>query len=142
MSIWSEFDEHAHVYAPGVLSFIDTDGFPFSLRVRARQDREAGVFRFPLPEGTPAVDGPAWLLWHHHDALLDDHHVLAVKGKLVQDDGEWAVRPDRVFASGYGDMSKIGERTEAYLVSRGITERPEIPWDELKRIALKAKEAS
>ncbi|MDG4862419.1 hypothetical protein P8605_30210 [Streptomyces sp. T-3] len=152
MSTWSDLDRYLHLFTRPVLSFTDADGFPFSLRVQPRQDRETGLMVPQLPEGTPAVEGPAWLLWHSHDEDLAGLQLLSVKGDLVRHGEGWAFKPESVLPGpglgpdGWEGIPEAMEReTARYLKKRGITAPESIQWDRLEEIArsvLKEKEQS
>ncbi|MGF0168458.1 methyltransferase domain-containing protein [Streptomyces albidoflavus] len=140
MTPWHEIDEHLHLFARTVLSFRDEDGYPFSIRTYARQDRAHDLFQVEIPDGVPAVAGPAWLLWHTHDDNFDVQHSLAVRGELVREDGAWAVCPVRVISRMHGDVAEIERAADRYLAERGLSVPDAFPWHELEPIARKVKQ--
>lgn len=143
MTAWSELDLYLHLFHRPVLSFTDADGYPFSLRVRPRQDRASDVMVVSLPEGAPATEGPAWLLWHSHDEQLDAIQLLTVTGRLARyGDDAWGFTPERVIPGpgmGPGGWAGIGEamerETARYLKARGLTPPESIQWEKLEDIA-------
>ncbi|MBY8867161.1 methyltransferase domain-containing protein [Streptomyces sennicomposti] len=139
MNLWDEIDAHLHLFARPVLSFRDPDGFPFSVRTYARQDRARDLFHVQIPEGVPAVAGPAWLLWHTHDDNFDVQHTLAVTGDLVGEDGGWAFRPARVISRMHGDVAQVERAAARYLADRGLSVPDTFPWPALEPIARKVR---
>lgn len=139
MNLWDEIDQSLHLFARTVLTFTDIDGYPFSVRTYARQDRRENVFRITMPEGVPAASGPAWLLWHTHDDNLDVQHTLAVRGELVDEDGCWLVRPERVMSQKHGpeDADRASDR---YLRDRGLAVPDDFPWADLEPLARQVKQ--
>jgi hypothetical protein len=142
MTAWSELDKYLHLFSRPVLSFTDTDGYPFSLRVQPRQDRQASVMVLSLPEGTPAAEGPAWLLWHSHDERLGSIQLLAVTGRLARHGDAWGLTPERVIPGpgsgpeGWAGAAAAMERESArYLRARALTPPESIQWEELEEIA-------
>jgi hypothetical protein len=140
-AVWQDLDNYLHHFHTPVLTFRDPDGYPFSLRCRPRHDRQSGLMVVPLPDGTPAVEGPAWLLWHSHDEQAADLKALAVQGRLTRADSEWHFHPERVrpgpgLAPGGWEpiLASMHRETERFLESKGLSP-PEIQWGKLAEIA-------
>jgi hypothetical protein len=129
-----------------VLTVLDADGYPASVRVDTRT-YHAATGRLPaaLPDELPAVEGPANLLCHYHDEKMWKLKAIQVKGRLEKRNGEW----DFV-TTAFNPPSKLavvaflkGTRTAAqkYLDRRGL-KRPEVNWlavNEIKRRVRDAK---
>nr|ABI22125.1 hypothetical protein [Streptomyces lavendulae] len=146
MSVWHKIDDYLHLFSSPVLSFRDPDGFPFSLRCRPRQDRDTGLMVVRLPEGVPAAEGPAWLLWHSHDEEFGSLQALAVSGDLAAHGDGWSFRPRRVLPGpglgpgGWaGVVEKIERDTARFLEERNLTAPQDIDWAALERIAESAR---
>ena len=134
--MWPEITTHLYEFESAVLSGIDEDGYPFSVRCRPYPDASgAEVLRVWLPPGTPLRPGPASLLCHSHNENLWN-----LKGFLVLflNFGEWSVEPVR-FVPGIGMGGLLGmirlfvssrRNARRYLEKRGLA-RPSIPWDEI-----------
>lgn len=142
MNAWSELDLYLHLFHRPVLSFTDLDGYPFSLRVQPRQDRDADVMVVALPEGIPVAEGPAWLLWHSHDEDLDAIQLLTVTGRLAPHGDAWGFTPERVIPGpgmgpeGWAGIGEAMEReTARYLKARALTPPESIQWEKLEDIA-------
>jgi hypothetical protein len=126
-------------FPDAVLSGVDDDGWPASVRCRPRYDRARAVLRCDRAPGVEIVEGRASLLWHAHDARLGRLRSFLVQGELVADGAEWVVTPTRVRAgpgmSGpLGDVAVFGaarRRAGRYLAARGLA-RPRVPWDRLR----------
>jgi hypothetical protein len=129
-----------------VLTVLDADGYPASVRVDTRTyDAATGRLPAELPDVLRAVEGPANLLCHYHDEKMWKLKAIQVKGRLEKRDDEW----DFV-TTAFSPPSKLavvaflkGTRTAAqkYLDKRGL-ERPEVNWvavNEIKRRVSNAK---
>ena len=117
-------------FPDAVLSAVDDDGWPASVRCRPRYDRAQAVLRCDRAPGVEIVEGRASLLWHVHDAKLGRLRSFLVQGELVADGAEWVVTPTRVL----GDVAVFGaarRRAGRYLAARGLA-RPQVPWDRLR----------
>jgi hypothetical protein len=143
-TVWHDLDNFLHLFHTPVLAFRDPEGYPFSLRCQPRHDRRSGVMVVPLPAGTPAVEGPAWLLWHSHDERAADLKVLAVRGRLARVADQWHFHPEKV-APGPGlapggwqpILDSMHRETQRFLDSKGLSP-PEIQWDRLAELARRA----
>lgn len=144
--MWAEAAKWLGKFDEAVLTALDVDGYPFSVRVFTRTyDRETGRLPAALPEVLRAAESPASLLCHYHDEKLWKLNAFQVKGRLEKRDDEW----DFVTTS-FTPPSKFavvaflkGTRTSAqkYLDKRGL-ERPEVNWvavNEIKRRVSDAK---
>jgi hypothetical protein len=129
-----------------VLTGIDAEGYPYSVRNRPHMDPFESILLMRLPAGIPIRPGPASLLCHSHDEYLWNLKSFLVRGALAREDGTWIFRPGR-FISGAGiggPMGMVrfvtGSRMNArrYLQKRGLP-RPRIPWDEVNAIKAQAR---
>ena len=137
--MWPEITTHLYEFESAVLSGLDEDGYPFSVRCRPYPDASgAEVLRVWLPPGTLIRPGPASLLCHTHDENLWNLKGFLVRGVLFLDFGEWSFEPVR-FVPGLGMGGLPGmirffvrsrRNARRYLEKRGLA-RPSIPWDEI-----------
>jgi hypothetical protein len=121
-----------------VLTVLDADGYPTSIRVdTSTYDGATGRLPVAMPDVVRAVEGPANLLCHYHDEKLWKLKALHVKGRLEKRDGEW----DFV-TTGFKPPSKLelfaflkgsGISAKKYLDKRGLS-RPEVNWDSVNEI--------
>lgn len=106
---WDDrIDEMGARYERAVLTFVGPDGFPLSLRVPVRTDRDAGLVR--LGEGVgeiPLESGLACLTAHAHGHDFTWQQNFQVRGDLIADGDGWAVRPHRLVGGFELPPSKI-----------------------------------
>jgi hypothetical protein len=84
-------------YPSAVLSLVSPDGFPFSLRLPIEVD--AGAKRIRLGKdalGVPVQPGLACVCAHDHEPTFKWHRTFHVRGDLVEDDGGWAIVPQKL----------------------------------------------
>jgi hypothetical protein len=101
-------------YPTGVLSFVDADGFPFSVRVPIRVDATNRVIRIEQqPAGIPLAAGRACLTAHTH---VEDRQSkfwqrnFQVRADLVSMDDVWALVP-RKLVGGFEVSSSMAVTT-------------------------------
>ena len=137
--MWAEITKHLYQFESAVLSGLDEEGYPFSVRCRPYPDTFGpDVLTVWLPPGTPIRPGPASLLCHSHDENLWNLKSFLVRGVLLRDAGGWTFEPGQFIpGAGIGGMPAMirflaGSRRNAgrYLKKRGL-KRPHIPWDEI-----------
>ena len=137
--MWAEITRHLYEFESAVLSGLDEEGYPFSVRCRPYPDASgAEVLKIWLPPGTPVRPGPASLLCHSHDENLWNLKSFLVRGVLVKDAGGWSFEPGKFIPGvGIGGLPAmirffISSRRNAsrYLKERNLA-RPSIPWDEI-----------
>jgi len=139
--MWAEIRRHLRGFASPVLTGLDGDGYPFSIRCVPELDEAQGVLRVYLPGWTRIRKGPASLLCHGHNELLWNLRSFLVRGTIERVSGSWLFRPER-FVPGIGVGGVPGmirfatskRRTaKLYLEQRGLG-RPRIPWAQLRAI--------
>jgi hypothetical protein len=137
--MWAEITGHLYQFESAVLSGLDEEGYPFSVRCRPYPDSSgAEALKIWLPPGTPVRPGPASLLCHSHDENLWNLKSFLVRGVLVKDAGGWSFEPGKFIPGmGIGGLPAmirffISSRRKArrYLEERNLA-RPGIPWDEI-----------
>lgn len=148
--MWAEIQQHLQRFSSPVLTGIDRDGYPFSIRCVPEPDEALRVLRVYLPEWARIREGPASLLCHGHNELLWDLRSFMVRGRLESAGGDtWLFWPTR-FVPGIGIGGLAGmvrfalakRRTAArYLQRRGMP-RPKIDWMQLKALQAKARQPS
>ena len=141
--MWASIVRHIPSFASAVLSAIDPDGYPASVRCRPRLERAAGLLWLDLPAEPALLSGPASLLCHSHDECLGSLRSCALVGALRRDQqgAMWSFVPAR-FIPGAGIDGLLGgirfvvhgRRVAAqYLARRGLN-RPQVDWDELQAL--------
>ena len=95
---WDErLDELGARYPRAVVSLVSPDGFPFSVRVPITVDRAARRIRLGgAPVGVPWHPGLACVTAHDHAPDFNWQRNFQVRGDLVEEDGGWAVVPQRL----------------------------------------------
>ena len=148
--MWAEVRRHLGGFSSPVLTAVDRDGYPVSIRCAPELDEAEQVLRISLPEWTGIRPGPASLLCHGHNQLLWNLRSFMVRGIIEPAGGEaWLFRPTR-FIPGIGLGGLLGmvrfalakRRAAArYLQRRGLA-RPRIDWAQLKAVQARARQPS
>jgi len=144
--MWSEIKKHHEEFRSAVLTGLDQDGFPFSLRVVPAFDEASQGIALELPAGLDIQPGPACLLFHKHNQNLWNLKSFVLRGVLEQDPSGWRLRPQQFIpgmgiggVASYYRLLKSGRRAaRQYLLKRGLP-RPTIPWDEYLKMLAEVK---
>ncbi|MBP7998718.1 MAG: hypothetical protein KA314_13965 [Chloroflexi bacterium] len=145
--MWNEIVKAIAKYESSVLSFVDAEGFPLSVRCVPQADGARQVIRVQLPPEVVAQPGPASLMSHHHDAQLWNLHGYSVVGELAREEGEggWVLRPQKIIpgmdSNPLGSLRLIRDARRAaqrYLDKRNLP-RPQIDWSGIKRLHAEAR---
>lgn len=136
--MWADISEHLPDFESAVLTSLDEEDYPYSVRCHPVLDDSTETLRVELPPGTPVRPGPASLLCHRHDEDLWNLKSFLVRGVLDPEGEGFVFRPDRFIpAAGIGGPVGVlrfilGSRRNAklYLRRRGLS-RPGIPWDDI-----------
>ncbi len=143
--MWADLVRHLARYPSAVLTGLDADGYPFSLRCVPEPDAAQQALRVVLPDCAPLQAGPAGLLCHYHDDQLWNQTNFVVRGTLEPAEDGWLFRPTQLIEGAGAGMSPIRQildgRSAArqYLAKRGLS-RPRIPWEALHAIAARARQ--
>ena len=137
--MWDEVTKGLAQFPDAVLTSVDADGYPLSIRCRPRVDTATRVLRVPMQNGLELRPGPASLLCHSHDENLWNLKAFLVRGQIEPADGGWVFRPQKFIPGAgmggpLGDLRAVVEARRAakrYLTKRGLA-RPAIPWDKIK----------
>jgi len=143
--MWDDIKKYLPDFESAVLTGVDAEGYPFSVRCQPEADDAAQVLRVQLPAGIPLQPGPAGLLCHRHDENLWKLRSFLVRGTLSQDEKGWKFQPLRFIpGAGIGGLPATvrfftGSRRNAsrYLKKRGLA-RPRIPWDDINAVKKQA----
>ncbi len=95
----------ARAYPSGVLTLVDGAGYPLSVRCTVQFDdaRELVTFTTPPPL-ISGRQGLANLLFHRHNAVLEEQYELMIKGELLDEGGSPVFRPTD-FLTGTGSAT-------------------------------------
>ena len=141
--MWDEAAKWLDKFDEAVLTMLDSDGYPVSVRVDSRAyDAATGELPATLPGALHVVDGPANLLCHYHDEKLWKLNAISIKGRVENRDGSWvfastAFNPPPKFAL-LSFIKGIRTAGQKYLDRRGL-DRPEVDWAAVKEIQRRAK---
>src|SRR5262245_2469125 len=135
-------------YPTGVLSTVESSGYPASVRCTVEPHAAEQTITFPdLPPFAASWRGKAALLFHRHDQRLEGLHQLVIKGELLDLNGVLTFRVGE-FVTGTGSQTSdamphagapiqmlkfflLGRRkARAYIAKRGAP-WPPIPFREL-----------
>jgi hypothetical protein len=96
--VWDErMDELGDRYNSAVVSLVAPDGFPFSLRVPVRVDRDGHRVRIAADAlGVPMQPGLACVCAHDHSPDFTWQRNFHVRGDLVEDEQGWSVIPHKL----------------------------------------------
>jgi hypothetical protein len=146
--MWGKVRRHLRGFSSPVLTGLDNDGYPVSIRCELSPDETQQALRLSLPGWTRLAPGPASILCHAHNRLLWDLRSFLIRGTLEPAGGEaWLFHPTRfVPGIGIGGLPGMVRFTLAkrrtarrYLERRGMA-RPTIDWAQLKALQARARE--
>jgi hypothetical protein len=145
-SPYAEVVRRLPTYRSAVLGVQRGDDLPSLRRVQLTVDPQTRDFSVEDAGDEPLSAGAASLLLHRHDEHLWDLHNFVVTGDLGQHDAGWVFAPTR-FVRGTDGLNplavlaavrKMRRSADGYL-SRRKLDRPQIAWDEFKRVTASAK---
>jgi hypothetical protein len=147
--MWNDIVTQLSKYPNAVLTGIDPDGYPFSMRCKPQVDESRKVLLIEQSGDVRIQPGPAGILCHYHDEQMWDLRSFQIHGTLEQAGQIWVFRPERYIpwgsTSGQMDQMRSLFKTRAvankYLQKRGLP-RPKVDWDEIKKLRAEAKDAS
>ncbi len=137
-------------YSTAVLSIVDSDGYPASVRCLACLDPTRQVFTFPTPPAQAASwRGKACLLFHQFNERLEGLRQIVILGELVCEEGLLTLQVSKfVTANGRQNTDRMPHATSpihmlqffwlgrrkarAYLAKRGAP-WPPVPYEEIER---------
>lgn len=136
--MWANAAKWLAKFDEAVLTALDVDGYPVSVRVDSRKyDAKTGSLPTALPEALGAVEGPANLLCHFHDEKLWRLNAIQFRGRIEKSDGGWVFQttkfdPPRKPAF-FHFLRNVNRSAQKYLDKRGLN-RPEVSWAEIKEL--------
>ncbi len=142
----TKLEEYLRSFHDAVLTGVNAQGYPVSVRCLPQVDGTEHVLRVRLPADIQLLPGPAGLLCHSHDAKLWHLKSFALQGTL-EHLGEISLFHVQRFLPGMNMAGAPGALTtlmharhmmKQILRKRGLPQ-PSIPWDQLKQLADPAK---
>jgi hypothetical protein len=146
---WDEIARLMPEFRRAILTAMDNDGYPCSVRCQPQLDAAAQRLRMQIPPDVTPLPGPASLLWHRHDEWLWRQKSFLVRGVLEQDAYGWSLRPAK-FTPGVGlgglkgtirFVREARRTSDRYLAARNLA-RPRVPWKEIIAVKKAAKRAN
>lgn len=141
--MWAEAAKWLSKFDEAVLTGVDAEGYPVSIRVNPRDyDAATGTLPVSFPAALPVVEGPANVLAHSHDEKLWHLNMIQIKGRLESRDGGWVFQ-----STNFNAPSKLAfvqfvrnnsTAAQKYLDKRGL-KRPPVNWSAVKEIQRRAK---
>jgi hypothetical protein len=146
--MWPEIVARLPRFSSAVLTGLDRDGDPVSVRCQPTPDQQARVLRVLLPDGLGMAPGPAGLLCHRHDDQLWGLKSFLLRGTLERTGHGWVFRPgqlvrgmDITLVSNLRLLRNCRRTAKRYLAARGLR-RPTIPWDHYAQLKDQASSRS
>lgn len=141
--MWDDAAKWLDKFGEAVLTVIDGDGYPASVRVSTSgYDRASGELTVSLPAAIDGANGPASLLCHSHDEKLWSLQMITINGTAQKRDGAWIFRtesfkpPSKLAVLDF--IRNARRSAQKYLDKRGLR-RPQVNWAEIKEIQRRAK---
>jgi len=141
--VWAEAAKWLSKFDEAVLTSVDSEGYPVSIRVNPRDyDAATGTLPASFPSASPVVEGPANVLAHSHDEKLWHLNMIQIKGRLESRDGDWVFQSMNFDAPSKLAFVEFLRANSAaahkYLDKRGL-KRPPVNWSAVKEIQRRAK---
>jgi hypothetical protein len=144
--MWDRIARSLAGFQNAVLTGIDPDGYPISLRCVPQIDPDRQVLHVQIPLGTAVQPGPADLLCHSHNERLWNFRSFVVHGRLEQESQGWVFHPRHFIpGNGFGGLMsqlkmllKARRAARRYLEKRGLP-RPKIPWASIQALQAEAR---
>lgn len=146
--MWNEIVRTIAKYESAVLTFVDSNGFPLSVRCVPEIDGSRQVIRVTLPPDITAQPGPASLMSHYHNDQLWNLRGYNVVGELERGEegsNRWGLWPRKIISgmdsNPLGSLRLIRNARRAaqrYLDKRNLP-RPTIDWAGIKRLHTEAR---
>ena len=142
----TKLEGYLRSFRDAVLTGINAQGYPVSVRCHPQVDKTEQVLRVHLPADIQILPGPAGLLCHSHDAKLWHLKSFVLQGTLEHQKDISLFHVQR-FLPGINMPGSPGPLTilmyarstmKQILRKRGLPQ-PSIPWDQIKQLADPAK---
>ncbi len=145
--MWNNIVKQLSRFTNGVLTGIDSDGYPFSIRCKPQVDETRQVLLINQGGDDHIQPGPAGLLFHSHNDEVWDLKSFQILGSLEKAEQGWVFHVERSIPEGDpGPFDQIQmllkSRADAkkYL-ERCSLPRPKVDWTGIKELRAEAKKA-
>lgn len=142
-AVWDEAAKWLNKFPEAVLTVIDGNGYPASVRVSTSgYDKVSGELAVSLPAAIDGAAGPASVLCHSHDEKLWNLQMITIHGAVEKREGAWIFRTESFEPPtklAMLDFIRNARRSaQKYLDKRGLP-RPQVNWAEIKEVQRRAK---
>jgi hypothetical protein len=144
--MWNKLVKSLAEYQNAVLTGVDAESYPFSVRCTPQPDPSRQVLHVNLPLDAEVQPGPAWLLCHSHDELLWNLKIFSLRGALERETSGWVFRPERITQAGgttnpfdmIKSLVKAQRTARKYIQKRGLA-WPSVPWKDIQVLRAESK---
>jgi hypothetical protein len=136
--VWAEAAKWLGRFDEAVLTGVDANGYPVSIRVNPRAyDATTGTLATTFPAALHVIEGPANVLAHSHDEKMWHLNMIQIKGRLESSDGGWVFQSTNFDAPAklafVQFLRNNSTAAQKYLDKRGL-QRPPINWSAVKEV--------
>lgn len=139
--MWNDLGKYSVQFASAVLTGVDAEGYPYSIRCTPEFDDDKQVVRLTLPAAAAILPGRAGLLYHQHNEQLWNLKSFLVRGRIEHDAQGWVFYPEQLILGGglhsplrdVAALFRMRRVAKQYLRKRGLA-RPRIPWEAIKAL--------
>ncbi|MFG1929491.1 hypothetical protein ACGFK1_02380 [Mycobacterium sp. NPDC048908] len=141
--MWDEAAKWLNKFNDVVVTGVDVDGYPVSIRVDSRDyDATTGTLAVTFPAALHPVEGQANLLAHSHDEKLWKLNMIQIKGRLESRGEGWvfqSIKFDAPTRLAFVQFLRTNSASaQKYLDKRGM-QRPPVDWAAVKELQRRAK---
>jgi hypothetical protein len=146
--MWPEMIKHLQAYPNAVLTGLDAQSYPFSIRCSPQIDESCQLLLI-APAGEDAIQpGPAGLMCHAHNELLWEIKSFQIQGRLEKTGAGWVFHPQRLIPGEdaqtmmgqFRTLFKSRASAKKYLDKRGLP-WPKVDWVGFAEVKAKARKS-
>lgn len=144
--MWPRIAQTVAKFQSVVVTGLDADGYPYSVRCQPKLLEAEQVIAFDLPDHPGIQPGPASLMGHTHDEQLWSLSSFLVRGALERRGAGWVLRPKQ-FTPGASqnplDMVRLlvnCRRTAANYLKKRQLPRPQVNWHQIDALWAEAEQ--
>ncbi|GHO79246.1 hypothetical protein KSD_70170 [Ktedonobacter sp. SOSP1-85] len=138
----NKLKEYLHSFRDAVLTGLNAQGYPVSVRCQPEIDETEHTLQIHLPADIQIVPGPAGLLCHSHDEKLWHLKSFALQGTLEHQEDISLFHVQRFLpginmAGAPGPITTLirARRTMKQALQKRGLPQPSIPWTRMKQLA-------
>ena len=145
--MWNNIVKQLSAFPNAVLTGIDNEGYPFSIRCTPQVDENRKLLLIKQSGDDRIQPGPAGLLCHSHNEELWNLKSFQILGTLEQTEQGWAFQVERSIPEGEPKpidqikaIFKSRANAKKYLEKHGLP-RPSVDWKGINDLKAEAKRA-